>query len=98
MNTPVLTLTSDHPAGRGGASILERLELTDWVTTSVEGYVQHAISWTQRRQELTELRRGLRARLERSSLMDETGFARGFVATVAALSKSEAEANQSVVP
>jgi predicted O-linked N-acetylglucosamine transferase (SPINDLY family) len=98
MNTPVLTLTSDHPAGRGGASILERLELTDWVTTSVEGYVQRAISWTQRRQELTELRRGLRARLERSSLMDETGFARGFVATVAALSTSEAQANQSVVP
>ena len=98
MNTPVLTLTSGHPAGRGGTSILERLDLADWVTPSVDAYVQRAISWTQRRQELAELRRGLRARLERSSLMDGTAFARGFVATVAALPMSEIQANQSVVP
>lgn len=91
MNTPVLTLTSDHPAGRGGASILERLNLGDWVTSSVDAYVQRAVAWTQRRRELTVLRRDLRTRLERSALMDETAFARGFVSTVMALPASGTE-------
>lgn len=85
MATPVLTLAADHPAGRGGASILARLGLSDWVASSVDDYVRRAVMWSTRRDEVVVFRRGLRAQLENSSLMDGPSFARGFAATLAAL-------------
>jgi protein O-GlcNAc transferase len=85
MATPVLTLAADHPAGRGGASILTRLGLSEWVASSVDDYVRRAVMWSTRRDEVSVLRRGLRAQLENSSLMDGSSFARGFAATLAAL-------------
>ena len=88
MATPVLTLAADHPAGRGGASILARLDLSDWVASSVDDYIERAVMWSGRREEVVKLRRGLRARLENSALMDGTSFARGFAATLAALRAS----------
>lgn len=88
MATPVLTLAADHPAGRGGPSILARLELSDWIASSVDDYVRRAIMWSGRREDVVKLRRGLRARLESSSLMDGLAFAHGFVATLAALCAS----------
>jgi len=85
MATPVLTLVADHPAGRGGASILARLGLSERVASSVDDYVRRAVMWSARRDEVVALRRGLRAQLENSSLMDGPSFARGFAATLAAL-------------
>lgn len=88
MATPVLTLVADHPAGSGGASILARLELSGWIASSVDDYVRRAVMWSARHEEVATLRRGLRARLESSALMDGTSFARGFVATLALLCAS----------
>ena len=92
MATPVLTLAADHAAGRGGASILTRLDLSEWIASSVDDYVRRAVMWSARGDEVAMLRRGLRARLEASPLMDGVSFARGFVATLAALASSRRQA------
>lgn len=92
MATPVLTLAAHHPAGRGGASILAGLGLSDWIASSVDDYVDRAVIWSGRPAELVTLRQGLRARLENSALMDGTSFARGFVATLAAQRASRGQA------
>jgi predicted O-linked N-acetylglucosamine transferase (SPINDLY family) len=91
MATPVLTLAADHPAGRGGASILSRLDLSDWIASSVDDYVRRAVMWSTRQGDVAKLRVGLRARLESSSLMDGAAFARGFSATLDAIHASRCE-------
>jgi predicted O-linked N-acetylglucosamine transferase (SPINDLY family) len=92
MATPVLTLAADHAAGRGGASILSRLDLSEWIASSVDDYVRRGVMWSARGDEVAMLRRGLRARLEASPLMDGVSFAQGFVATLAALASSRRQA------
>ena len=76
MGVPVLTLAGERSAGRSSASILGALGLDDWVATTPEDYVRLALAHAADGSGLAHLRATLRARLRRSPLMDEAGFAR----------------------
>jgi len=73
MGVPVVTLAGARHAGRVGASILERLGLSQWVAGEVEEYVVRAAELARR----SPLRgKPLRERFASSSLMDAQGFCR----------------------
>lgn len=76
MGVPVLALAGERSVSRSAASILGGLGLEDWVAATAEDYVRRAIAHAANRASLAGLRRGLRARLRASPLMDEAGFAR----------------------
>jgi predicted O-linked N-acetylglucosamine transferase (SPINDLY family) len=77
MGVPVLTLAGRPPVGRIGTSLMMNLELPQWVATSHEDYIAKAHRLAQDTQGLSELRSTMRARLQRSPIMDGVGFARG---------------------
>lgn len=80
MGVPVVSLLGDRHAARVGASILERLERSDWVATTVEGYVATAVALARRGDELRRQRDTLRAHMAQSSLCDAGCFARAIEA------------------
>ena len=78
MGVPVLTAAGPLPASRSAASVLEALDMGDWVAPQVEGYEALAIERGRDTGALARLRRTLRDQLRRSPLMDEAGFAAAF--------------------
>jgi len=76
MGVPVITLKGSQHAGRVGASILQGLELEDFVATSPEQYVEIAKRLAESEDELEEHHTRLRPRLQSSPFMDGPGFAR----------------------
>lgn len=76
MGVPVLTIAGDRHASRVGASLLTRVGLEDWIAESPEDYVERAVAWVGRLEELARLRAGLRERMRRSPLCDPERFTR----------------------
>jgi len=76
MGVPVVSLAGDRPFSRGGASILGNLGLTQWLVETREDYIERAVELGAIAVPLAAIRRGLRARLEASALMDAPLFAR----------------------
>jgi predicted O-linked N-acetylglucosamine transferase (SPINDLY family) len=76
MGVPVVTLCGDRHSGRVGASILSRVALTDLIAETSEAYVETAVELANSADRLSELRTGLRDRVQRSPLCDSRGFAR----------------------
>jgi protein O-GlcNAc transferase len=76
MGVPVVTLRGRTGVGRGGASILSNLGMTDWISNDEEHYIQIAGALANDRSKLAELRRGLRQRMQNSPLMDGPSYAR----------------------
>ena len=74
MGVPVVTLAGDRHAGRAGASLLGAVGLADCVAHTAERYVQICKSLSGDLARLAALRGGLRERMRRSPLMDESGF------------------------
>jgi predicted O-linked N-acetylglucosamine transferase (SPINDLY family) len=74
MGVPTVTYVGDTFAGRHSATHLTAAGVREFCTPSVDAYVATAVSWSRRREELAELRRGLRARLEASPLCDAPRF------------------------
>lgn len=74
MGTPTLTLTGDRPAGRAAASLWRCMGLPELVAGSPDDFVAKALTLTRDLTQLGELRRGLRARLQGSPLMDSPRF------------------------
>lgn len=74
---PVLTLPGESSCSRSSASILVSLDLADWVASDEADFIlrakQHAADTTN----LRALRRGLRARLQKSALLDAPNFTAG---------------------
>ncbi len=59
---PAVTLLGPRVIQRTTASLLTILGLTDFITETHEDYIDTAVSWvTERKQELAEIRRGLRS-------------------------------------
>ncbi|MBM3531503.1 MAG: tetratricopeptide repeat protein [Alphaproteobacteria bacterium] len=79
MGVPVVTLPSDRPVGRHAASHLHNVGLPDFITASSEAYVETALTWAQRTDQLSEVRAGLRERMRASPLFDQARFAAAFV-------------------
>ncbi|MGQ0512282.1 MAG: O-linked N-acetylglucosamine transferase, SPINDLY family protein [Betaproteobacteria bacterium] len=76
MGAPVVTLAGDRHASRVGASLLHSMGLDSLVARDAEDFVRIAASLARDLPALARLRAGLRDRLKRSPLMDETGFVR----------------------
>ena len=76
MGVPTITYVGDTFAGRHSATHLTAAGLREFLTPDVDSYVAAAVSWSSRREELAELRRGLRARVDASPLRDAPRFAR----------------------
>jgi len=80
MGVPTVTLSGKTAVGRGGASLLSNLGLTDLIARTPEQYVQIAIDLANDMPRLTQLRLTLRQRMEQSPLMDAPKFARNIEA------------------
>ena len=78
MGVPVLTWLGDRACARVGASLLREVGLDDFIVDSVEHYIEAAVRWVERVDELNEVRFGLRDRLMASPLGDGRKFAEEF--------------------
>ena len=80
MGVPVVTLAGRTAVGRGGVSILTNIGLPELIAQDPQQYLQIATELAGDISRLSELRRTLRGRLERSPLMDAPRFARNIEA------------------
>jgi protein O-GlcNAc transferase len=80
MGVPVVTLSGQTAAGRGGRSILSNVGLTELIAQTPEEYVAIAVKLASDLPRLAELHRTLRQRMEASPLMDAPSFARNIEA------------------
>jgi predicted O-linked N-acetylglucosamine transferase (SPINDLY family) len=78
MNTPVLTMTGEMHISRVGTSLLTNLGLPELIAKDEDDFVQKASGYAQNRDSLVNLRKGLRARMQASPLMNGPQFAREF--------------------
>ncbi|MGB3070224.1 MAG: tetratricopeptide repeat protein [Ottowia sp.] len=82
MGVPTLTLAQPGMLGRQGQSIMSAARLAHWVVGTEADYVDRATQWAEasaeQLQELARLRSGLRERMQKSTLLDATQFARDF--------------------
>ncbi|NKB44461.1 MAG: tetratricopeptide repeat protein [Alphaproteobacteria bacterium] len=76
MGVPVVTLCGDRPAGRVGASLLTQIGHQEWIAETDEEYVRIAADLADDQSRLVEIRKTLRAELQRSPLGDAALFAR----------------------
>ncbi len=74
MGVPVVTLKWPTIVGRLSATILTALGMTDWISATPDEYVEIAVRKAANRDELGQLRRGLRARLNASVIGDTTSY------------------------
>jgi predicted O-linked N-acetylglucosamine transferase (SPINDLY family) len=89
MAVPVVTLVGNTAVGRGGLSILSNLGLTDLAAHSEADYIAIAMELAKDRSRMNQLRQTLRAKMERSPLMDGTDFARAMEAIYLAMWNSD---------
>jgi predicted O-linked N-acetylglucosamine transferase (SPINDLY family) len=78
MGVPTLTLCGNNSPGRMGASLLRAAGLPAFITTDPDAFVETALAWNLRRDELSLLRRDLRTQVSASALMDAARFAQNF--------------------
>lgn len=76
MGVPFVTLPGELPVSRGGASLLTQVDLSEFIASTPEQYVEFAVAFAMDRPRLAALRASLRARMKASPLMDATRFAR----------------------
>ncbi|MDN3578956.1 tetratricopeptide repeat protein [Chitinimonas viridis] len=96
MGVPVLTLACDTVMGRGGASALNAVGLSDWIADSGDAFVQRALAQLQDRAALNQLRLGLRERMARSPLMDGPRFTRALEQQYRAMWQRRCEQEQAI--
>ncbi|MBL4615769.1 MAG: tetratricopeptide repeat protein [Magnetovibrio sp.] len=75
MGVPVLTMPSPTFSGRHSASHLTNVGLSDWVVETPDAYVETALRWAGKLDELAALRTGLRDQVKTSPLCDAQCFA-----------------------
>lgn len=72
---PVVTFEGVVHAARVGSSLMRAAGLGEFVGKNVDEYVRIAVAWAHQKEALAAMREGMRDRLRRSVLMDESGFA-----------------------
>ena len=75
MGVPVITLSGQRFTSHYGHTILKRLGLEFFVSTSGEQYVAKAVALAGQTESLARIRAGLRTRMLNSSMMDYAGYA-----------------------
>jgi protein O-GlcNAc transferase len=86
MGVPVVTLVGSTVVGRAGLCQAMNLGLPELVAHSPDQYVQIAVELSKDPDRLSDLRAGLRARMEQSPLMDGPRFARNLEAAYRSIS------------
>ena len=76
MGVPSLYLDPPDAMRHGGRNIYRKLGLESWVLRSEDDYVAAALGWVRRPDELSDLRKGARARLLGSPFDDPVPVAR----------------------
>ena len=76
MGVPVISMAGSAHVARVGASLLNSVGLSTCIANSVEDYIQKAAALAQAPTQLSELRAGLRARMQASVLMDGADMSR----------------------
>jgi protein O-GlcNAc transferase len=79
MGVPVITFPGKTFAGRHATSHLINAGYPQFVAQDVEGYVELAVQWAGRLEELAVIRTNLREQMRRSPLCDGDKFARDFL-------------------
>jgi hypothetical protein len=74
MGVPVLAVEGKTHAGRVSAGILARVGLSDWIAQTEDGYIALAVQKAADIDALSRLRQEMRARMQRSNLMDRWLF------------------------
>jgi protein O-GlcNAc transferase len=82
MGVPTITLPGEIFASRHSTSHLSNAGLADWVTVSIEDYIETAVTRAADPRALAALRAGLRERVRRSPLCDAPRFGRGLGAAL----------------
>jgi len=95
MGVAVITLAGQTPASRVGVSLLSNIGLPELVATTPDQYVQIAVDLAQDTGRLDALRRGMRARMLASPLMDAPRFARNVEAAYRQMWRNWCEHNAS---
>ena len=76
MGVPVITLKGNRHASRVGASIMNRIELTELIAATETEYKEKAVRLAKDMDHLAELRVNMRKRMQESPLCDAGSFAR----------------------
>lgn len=76
MRLPLLTCTGETFASRVAASLLQRVNLPELATNSLQAYEQKALDFAQHPEKLAQLKQKLHAELEKSALFNPALFAR----------------------
>lgn len=79
MGVPTITIAGSTPASRQASSIMELVGLGDFVASSEDEFVSIAQSWSNRTDELAEIRTDMRIRIARSPLGRPEFVASAFV-------------------
>lgn len=76
MGVPVATLVGQRLAARMGLSILTTLGLTEWISRTPQSYVHTCVNMAGEIERLCDWRTGMRARMQKSALLDAATFTR----------------------
>ena len=79
MAVPVITYPGRTFAGRHATSYLSTAGLSEFVAADLAGYVEMAVRWAARIDDLSKLRVALRERVSRSPVADAKRFADDFI-------------------
>lgn len=71
MGIPIITRYGTQPSGRTASSVLTALGRTDWVTRTREEFVEKAVEWANRPQDLGRARKTLRQELVDSPVVTD---------------------------
>jgi predicted O-linked N-acetylglucosamine transferase (SPINDLY family) len=85
MGVPVVTLAGQTPVSRVGVSLLNNVNLAEFVAATPEQYVEIGVAAAADAGRLATLRASLRARMQGSPLMDAPRFARAVEAAYRSL-------------
>ncbi|MBI1891040.1 MAG: tetratricopeptide repeat protein [Burkholderiales bacterium] len=77
MGVPTLTLAGKTPVGRAGAAGLCHAGLDDFIAGTKEEFIQKAVAWAGKAQELAQLRQELRGRVAASPMGRPDVLAKG---------------------
>jgi protein O-GlcNAc transferase len=78
MGVPVITLAGDRHVSRVGMSLLTAAGLPQWIATNKDEFAALAKAMADDPAQLASWRRGLRAQLQSSSLLDSADYAASF--------------------
>ena len=85
MGVPVITFPGKTFAGRHAFSHLSNAGYSQFIAKDLQGYIELAVDWASRANELAVIRSGMRNQIQNSPLCDAKQFATDFIELMARL-------------